>query len=626
MITEITFPRELAEPVGLKQARLHGLKPIVVLAGPNGAGKSRYLKLVGVIVNELGRLLKSKKQLEQSMGSGDSSQARAAAQSLNIMERNLAELIAHAALVRSLHDSELMPRAIWLSYSLKRGYGDDPLEVPPAALARVVDANKTGGFENALLSVQAYFYEVARALHEAENLLVREHPAAQMHLEDAHAFNKVLRALLSAEIEPSLNDKLQVVAHFRGRPFNPKELSNGEIILAVWAIVLHRQKEDLRGAYLLVDEPENHLHPDVCIRALTALQEQILGPDGQIWLATHSVPLIAHAGIESVHFVDNGTIEYAGNKIGKVLDRLLGGQDGRAKLRALMADADEIAFDNFAAQCLLPPGVATAQEDDPQQLQMVEAAKILGANKENVRILDFAAGRGRLAAALRDAGLTANRRFSYYAFQDPRFPNSDDQSECIKHIQSLGQPGEPETYLVNTLEGFTVPDAELMDLVVMCNVLHEIPVGDWQRAFERIHDVLADGGHLVIFEDQTPSIGELPHADGYVILNEPALQHLFGSKNAVMPLPSERGERLTAFAVPRAFLKKVKPETIGKALGSVKRMAGERIRIIRDKRRDERSFQEGRLHAHYALLYANAHLASQQFPEPEERSAPPRTK
>jgi predicted ATPase len=166
-------------------------------------------------------------------------------------------------------------------------------------VAKAVDANKTGGFENALLSVQAYFYDVARTLHEAENHRVREHPALQARLEDALAFNEVLRVLLSAKIEPAIDDNLGVVARFRGRPFKPEELSQGELILAVWAIILRRQKEDLRGAYLLVDEPENHLHPDVCIRALTALQEQILGPDGQIWLATHSVPLIAHAGIES---------------------------------------------------------------------------------------------------------------------------------------------------------------------------------------------------------------------------------------------------------------------------------------------------------------------------------------
>lgn len=114
--------------------------------------------------------------------------------------------------------------------------------------------------------------------------------------------------------------------------------------------------------------------------------------------------------------------------------------------------------------------------------------------------------------------------------------------------------------------------------------------------------MLADDGQLVILEDQTPSVGELPHTDGYVILNEPALQHLFGSKDA---------------AIPRAFLKRVTPQTIGRALASVKRMAEERIRLIRGKHRDQRSFQDGRLHAHFALLYANALLASRQFPEPD---------
>jgi SAM-dependent methyltransferase len=450
----------------------------------------------------------------------------------------------------------------------KWDYGRHPLSVPPDDVDRVVAANQTGGFGNAVSSVYDYFFEVARAMYEAK------HP-------------------------------------------DPQELSMGELVLAGWAIVLHRQKAWLRGACVLIDEPENHLHPDVCIRALNALRNEILGPQGQIWLATHSVPLIAYAGIESVHFVDNGAIEYAGNKIGKVLDRLLGGQEGRTKLRALMADADEIAFDNFAAQCLLPPGVVSAQEGDPQQFQMVKAAKNLGVGKENIRILDFAAGRGRLAAALRDAGLVANRRFTYYAFQDPRFSEASDGRECIEHIRRLEQPGEPESYLVGTLEGFTVRDAGRMDLVVMCNVLHEIPVGDWQHVFERIHDVLADDGQLVILEDQTPSVGELPHADGYVILNEPALQHLFGSKDAVLRLSMEKDGRLTAFAVPRVFLKRVTPQTLGRSLASVKRMAEERIRCIRDKHRGQRSFQDGRLHAHFSLLYANALLASRQFPEPD---------
>jgi len=627
MITEIKFPRELTEPLGLKQAEMRNLKPIVVLAGPNGAGKSRYLQLLHQIVKDRAEILAELMRLQEAnnkSGGGIVWEVR--------IEKEEQKLAAHKSLVpftQAPWTTARIPKAIELSYSLQtlanksvfgRENDGDPLSMPPAEVSKVVDANRSGGFEHALRSVHAYFYEVARAIYEAGHSRFQEHPAIRMGLEDAKEFNRVLRALLSAEIEPELNEHRHVLAHFRGRPFTPKELSKGELVLAVWAILLHRQKGWLRGAYLLIDEPENHLHPDVCIRALTRLQQEILGPEGQIWLATHSVPLIAHAGIESVHLVDDGSITYAGNKIEVVLDRLLGGPEGRSKLRALMANADALAFDVFAAQSLLPPGVVSAREGDEQQLQMAKAAQALGAGKENVRILDFAAGRGRLAAALKSAGSQANRRFTYYAYQDPRFSDPRDQQECLEHIQSLGQPGEPARYLVDTLEGFTVRDAERMDLVVMCNVLHEIPVEDWQHGFERIHDVLARDGYLVILEDQLPAVGELPHANGYVVLNEPALQHLFGSKDAIIRVSLEKEGRLTAFAVPKAFLKKATPETIGRALASVKRMAEERIRLIRSKRRDERSFQEGRLHAHFTLLYANAQLASRQFPDPDRRA------
>lgn len=216
--------------------------------------------------------------------------------------------------------------------------------------------------------------------------------------QDAEAFNEVLSALLGDRLQASVDTQSNVFPVFRGRFFNPEELSHGEKVLMTWAIMLHRQKAWLSGAQVLIDEPENHLHPDVCIKAIEALRTQILGPEGQIWIATHSVPLIAYAGMESVHLVDNGTIQYGGNQLDHVLERLLGGPEGRDRLRTLMADASELAFEEFAAQCLLPPTVVSAVKGDAQQQQMSEAAKLLGANKEVVRILDYGAGRGRLAA------------------------------------------------------------------------------------------------------------------------------------------------------------------------------------------------------------------------------------
>lgn len=587
MFTEFDFPASLTSKRGLQPASLRNLGQLVVLVGPNGAGKSRYLQIAELIIS----------------GIGTTQEDFETAQVLHALTMTADERARHLKRIApGLRGAErgVKAKVVTLTYASSQDYGEDPLTVPPNDADSRVALNTSGGFESASESIYDYFFEVARALHDAKHPDTRDLPAIQQGLEDARAFNQILKALLLAEIEPGLNANRRVIARFRGRVFNPRELSMGELILAGWAIVLHRQKAWLSGSCVLIDEPENHLHPDVCIRALDALRKQILGSDGQNWLATHSVPLIAYAGIESAHFVDGGAIEYAGNKIEKVLDRLLGGPEGRSRLRALMADADEIAFDVFAAQSLLPPGVVSAQDSDPQQAQMLNATRNLGMGKENVRILDFAAGRGRLAAALLGARAAANRRFTYYAFHDPNFSDPGDRQECMEHIQSLEQEGAPETYLLDTLEGLMVRDAPRMDLVVMCNVLHE--------------------------KDQSPPTGELPHANGYVILDELGLQHLFDSKEAVLRMPAKKDGRLTAFSIPRAFLPRVQPQTIGRALASVKRKAEEQIRQIRAKGKAKRTFQLGRLHAHITVLYANAQLASREFPDPNKGTEAVRTR
>jgi predicted ATPase len=168
--------------------------------------------------------------------------------------------------------------------------------VPPGAIEKQADAGTQEGFSGAAISVPAYFHEVARIFYDSEHPRQKESGLLAQRLEDAHAFNRVLEKFLGARIECGLDARGRPLAFFRGRRFLPEELSEGEQILIIWTILLHRQKEHLRGAVVTIDEPENHLHPDACIRALDALRsDDILGPEGQIWLATHSVPLIAYA-------------------------------------------------------------------------------------------------------------------------------------------------------------------------------------------------------------------------------------------------------------------------------------------------------------------------------------------
>jgi SAM-dependent methyltransferase len=504
--------------------------------------------------------------------------------------------------------------AIRLRYSIEKVAVHDPSDMPPRRANSLVEANTEGGFESALTSLHAYAFQVARAYGQADHPAFKDFQRVQEAREDAESFNTVLEAIMGVGLQFTVDSHSNLIPVFRNRVFDPEELSHGEKVLMTWAIMLHRQKAWLKGAQILIDEPENHLHPDVCIKAIEALQTQILGPGGQIWIATHSVPLIAYAGLESVHLVDNGSLQYAGNQIELVLNRLLGGSEGRDRLRALMADASELAFEGYAAQCLLPPGVVSAKDGDLQQAQMSESAKMLGTGKKVVRILDFGAGRGRLAAALKAEGTSADRTFIYHAYDE--FSSETDQAECLRQITALGQEGEPKSYLIESLDYLRLPDAPRMDLVVMCNVLHELPVKKWLRVFEDLAAVLAPDGHLVILEDQLPTVGELPHPHGYIILDELALKALFGSSQAVLTLPPSKDGRLTAFAISRSTLLQVTLQGIRQALEMVSRRAKQKIQEIRTRTEKERSHQLGRQHAHYTLLYANAQLALEEYREP----------
>ncbi|RKG90694.1 methyltransferase domain-containing protein [Corallococcus sp. CA049B] len=621
MITEISFPKELTDPVGLQPATLKDLGQLVILAGPNGAGKSRYLRLIestGDAVSKATTEIQSLNQRKQTIDSlikQDHAIKPVLDANLKEIQEQLARFKETLNNIKTANKNQHPPRFIHLRYNANGNTGHDPLSSSPSSIDSTAASNRRGGFEQAQQSINAYAHEIARTIYDSEHPRTRNLPELQAGLSDTQQFNKTLNSLLQSEITFSLNNQRRIITQFRGRPFDPAELSKGELLLFVWAILLHRQREWLRGAYLLLDEPENHLHPDVCIRTLKALQNDILGPDGQIWVATHSIPLIAYAKLDAIHFVDNGRIEYAGNKIELVLNRLLGGQDGRDQLRTLMADADELAFETFAAQCLLPPGVAEPSSGDPQMQQITNAVRSTKVLDEPLRILDFAAGQGRLASALEEIKRTSpSSNFLYYAFHEPAFASENELRECQRQIAGLNQPGSPSDYLLKTLDHLTLPGSKPIDVVTMCNVLHEIPVRNWIRHFRDIHKVLADDGYLLIVEDQLPSVGELPHEGGYIIMDELALKHLFGSQDAVRTVSIERDGRLTAFGIARNHLLKATTQTLEKAILQVKSHALSQLRQIRDTRMNGRSMRVGRKHAHFTMLYANAHLASEEFP------------
>lgn len=447
--------------------------------------------------------------------------------------------------------------------------------------------------------------------HSGHPLMMKQEAIAHQ-LQEAKVFNDILRALLDAELGFTVEDA-EVLPTFRGLPFVPVEISPGERILFTWAISLHRQRQALSSAIVLIDEPESHLHHEACIRALTKLRDDVLGPEGQIWLATHSVPLLAWGGLDSVHFVKDGAIEFAGNKVTSVVESLLGGKEGRDRLKTFLSDADEIAFMEFAVQCVLPAGVADPKTGDKQQTQFIEMLNQRLSSQQQIRLLDFSAGKGRFGGALHErlsahADASLRQRIEYHAYNAPQFTSDAVKAACKARIADLGQPGAVGDYYWESLSQLHARHGQAFNLVILCNVLHEIKPENWLTVFRDIDALLAPDGILVVMEDLFPPVGELPNERGYLLLDEFGLGLLFGDPKGVKVL-QKRENRLLAAEIPKPLVARVTKDTREKALQHLRDYAKEQVSRIRSEVMPSPSHRKGREHAHYSILFTNASLA-----------------
>jgi predicted ATPase len=76
-----------------------------------------------------------------------------------------------------------------------------------------------------------------------------------------------------------------------GFPLGQSNLSDGQKILLQLCLAIHCQQESLEDLVLFLDEPENHLHPSVIIETIERIKEEV--SNGQIWISTHSIPLLS---------------------------------------------------------------------------------------------------------------------------------------------------------------------------------------------------------------------------------------------------------------------------------------------------------------------------------------------
>ncbi len=392
------------------------------------------------------------------------------------------------------------------------------------------------------------------------------------------------------------------------RKLDTASLSDGQRALLRVAVALHAQSTKLDEAILVLDEPENHLHPDALVEFIDRLIKAT--PNGQLWIATHSIHVLSYVEPESLWFAEDGRLSWAGRQPEHVLRSLVGDDERVGRLERFIHLPSILAMERFAAECLLPPSILSTGAEDPQSKQVYKIIASHRSEEAVLRILDFGAGRGRILVTLRQ---NIQNLSSYIDYRALEF-NADARQSCIGAIADAYELGreaaetrvyESEDALRQNLNEHSV------DVVVMCNVLHEIHPDDWRKIFtqQALSYCLKPGGYLLLLEDMKIPYGENAHKHGFILLDTEQLQTLFSidreDSTQFSAHPSDNAGRLKAHLIRADALKNVTMDSVKRALERRRASAGERIQQLRSQ---PASFVNGHLLALYTMIYANTSL------------------
>lgn len=375
-------------------------------------------------------------------------------------------------------------------------------------------------------------------------------------------------------------------------------LSDGEWIEVFYLLLIAIAKylpEKYDDAIILIDEIENYLNPQSVRNILKQLGETF-GRKGQLWVASHSLDVLLCLNSRNCFWVERKNRETFIHKpdiehFSKIREELYGNHVDAQLGQSFREDEMKHYFSEFMIQCLKEPETVKCINQKDIQLNMF--LQCLCQQEEEIDILDFGAGRGRIGEALRELD---DKRLSYYAY--------DIKPENISKIQENG--------FAKRVYGSKEDISRRFDVILLCNVLHEMYVWCWEDDLNFILSRLNENGILIFIEDLELPVGEYIDETGFLLLDGEMSTKLFGEENISLILAKEekyRGRILCAVISSNAHVSK---EDIIETLKLLKERNFEKIWQIRRNRKDDFILHPRRLGvemARAAQLVVNADIA-----------------
>lgn len=613
LIQKFFAPLDDVTEQGLKEINMSRLGRFVALAGKNGSGKSRILNKLETYIqsrqNTLSNQANFREQLKNNQAALNSQPTSPHAKDwkAQIESFNLQFEIAFNRIIST--EQEKIFKAV--RFVPKKLELMDPRNFKIQDLTTRFDSAKQPGLDGYEQHCLFYIHQLQNrwwnADHQRFSGTLEEKSNSISAYEE---LQEIVQNLLGVKLDRTLNGEPSLF----GKSIADAALSDGQKVILQLCVALHAQGGELDNTIFLLDEPENHLHPSASIELLEALYK--LTDSSQIWVATHSIPLLAYmASIEpmSLWYVDDGLVTNAGRKPKLVLDSLLGDDARIDQLNIFTGLPAQMASINYAIESLNPPKVMTVNEKDPQVSQIQKMFGKYWTKDVPLSVLDFGAGKGRLldglAADLISKGGRLDELINYFAFDLP----SKDCDICKATIKGYFHDGNPRHF--NSRDNFfEEKDEECIDVVVMCNVFHEISPKEWLNIFSNqslVARAMKSDGYLLIVEDQRIPVGEKAHEYGFLVLDTSHLKTLFNIKQVdidsgyfVRDDCREDG-RLKAHLISKSLLSRISSDSINNSIRQLKETAKDSIKSLRGL---PPTYANGQLNGFWTQQFANASL------------------
>ncbi|UQB69459.1 AAA family ATPase [Epilithonimonas zeae] len=619
-ISKIKIEKSETKKVNLKEIDLTK-KPLgstVALVGKNGAGKSRILKLVEKYANEItadkyyndfitniptqiiGRQKKNVESLRIQFNQTtdtENIEKHPSFLGFSAFRENFKRF--STAYIKVVDNDDL--KIIKDNISGKLTF-EDIINIDFLDENRNVIINEFSLFNN--LSTIEYFKRISTEIIGEEFNLYLKNKTNPSIIEESikinksfqlfQCFKKYVKQFLGKEFtysQVTQGNVINSILHLNEEPFNIDLLSPGQKMLFAYAILFFfletNSKANIRDCIIIIDEPEKHLHPEAQVKLIGALKN-IISKSGQLWIATHSVHILSHLDFDEILMVKNDSIIPPSRTTpGNSFNELMGLEDHVMELTSFINSISEWAYGNFMVQCFKNPDVVFSNNtNDPQFILFKDFVQ----KNTTVELLDFGAGKGRIGYTISEDGDTA-KKIIYSAYE----PDKENEVLLLQ---------------VPTLNKLYYLDSEIpkdnYDIVVLCNVLHEINPNEWIELLLLIKSVLKENGMLIIIEDRFLPKGEKAHEFGYIILGTIETKILLNSNEVInLKIDNKDFENRIIF---NAFKKSQINPTMKSLKSSIVKLMDNTMLNIKELRSDKNDVNQGRRMANETQLYINSKL------------------